>query len=122
MKDNLYLISKAAELSKASPKAIRMYEKMGIIPPTIRTDSGYRLFSMVHIERIKIVKQAQTLGFTLSDISKVFSNNSVECNHIPWDAILRLIDEKINNNSEQIEILKNQNSSLKEFKKSIHNN
>jgi MerR HTH family regulatory protein len=45
---------------------IRYYERHGLLPKPPRTDSGYRTFTQASVERLRFIKQAQALGFTLS--------------------------------------------------------
>ncbi|TDT63597.1 Hg(II)-responsive transcriptional regulator [Fonticella tunisiensis] len=64
-------IGQVAKGANVNIETIRYYEKMGLIPEPPRTESGYRLFSLEAIERIKFIKRAKELGFTLSEIKKL---------------------------------------------------
>lgn len=52
---------------------IRYYERRGLIPEPPRRESGYRGFSHKYVERILFIKRAQTLGFTLKEISQLLA-------------------------------------------------
>ncbi len=60
-----------AKKAGVNPETIRYYEKMGLLPKPPRTESGYRLFSEEDIKRIKFIKRAKELGFTLKEIKEL---------------------------------------------------
>jgi DNA-binding transcriptional MerR regulator len=59
-------IAKAASLTGASVKAIRLYESMGLIRPA--RHEGYRFFDPATLETLRCIKLAQGLGFTLKEL------------------------------------------------------
>ncbi len=54
-------------------ETIRYYERYGLIPEPPRRESGYRDYTPKYIERIRFIKRAQALGFTLKEISELLS-------------------------------------------------
>jgi MerR family transcriptional regulator, copper efflux regulator len=52
---------------------IRYYERRGLLPKPPRTNSGYRTFTFASVERLRFIKQAQNLGFTLMEISQLLA-------------------------------------------------
>lgn len=52
-------------------RAIRLYERTGILPQARRTPAGYRLFSDDAVEVLRFVRQASGLGLTLAEIRDV---------------------------------------------------
>lgn len=54
-------------------ETIRYYERRGLIPEPPRRVSGYREFTPKYIERIRFIKRAQALGFTLREISELLA-------------------------------------------------
>ena len=64
----------AGKLAKAADihvETLRYYEKRGLLPEPPRKPSGYRIYPESAIERIKFIKGAQTLGFTLEEIREL---------------------------------------------------
>jgi MerR family transcriptional regulator, mercuric resistance operon regulatory protein len=59
---------KLARLAHVSPETIRFYEREGILPETLRAPNGYRIYSIADAERIRFVRRAKGLGFTLDQI------------------------------------------------------
>ena len=64
-------IGELAELASISRDALRFYEKHGLVTPTARTDSGYRLYSKSDVLRISFILSAKEVGFTLNEIHQL---------------------------------------------------
>ena len=65
------LIGEVAAKSGVSRKALRLYEKAGILPPARRTGSGYRIYGPETLPLLGFVTQARRLGFRLDEIKRV---------------------------------------------------
>src|SRR5258708_37863732 len=52
---------------------IRYYERHGLLPKPPRTNSGYRTFTHASVERLRFIKQAQALGFTLNEVQQLLA-------------------------------------------------
>ncbi len=62
---------KIGEIAKAAGvnvQTLHYYERVGILKPTSRLDSGYRDYNSSAIRIIRFIKHAQELGFSLDDI------------------------------------------------------
>jgi Cu(I)-responsive transcriptional regulator len=64
-------IGQAAKASGVSERMIRHYEKIGLVPPASRGDSGYRDYSPTEIERFRFIANARDLGFPIEEIAKL---------------------------------------------------
>src|SRR6266508_2591605 len=65
------LIGEVAKRSGASPKALRLYEAVGLLPAARRTSSGHRVYDSDAPDLLAFVRQAQRLGFTLDEIKEI---------------------------------------------------
>lgn len=68
---------KIGEVSKRSGvgiEALRFYEKSGLLPRAVRSESGYRLYGADVIDRLAFIKQAQVLGFSLDEIVQLIKH------------------------------------------------
>lgn len=64
-------IGRLAEGAGVNVETIRYYERRGLLPEPHRTESGYRQYSPDAVRRIRFIKRAQALGFTLDEIAEL---------------------------------------------------
>ncbi len=64
-------IGRAAEMSGVSTKMIRYYEQTGLIPKAARQDSGYRDYDAADVHRLRFIRRARDLGFTVEQIGEL---------------------------------------------------
>lgn len=60
-------IGQLAKLTGCTPKAIRHYERLGLLPEPLRQGS-YRRYDEHHVTLIRMIRQAQAVGFKLVEI------------------------------------------------------
>lgn len=65
----LMTIGQLARKSELTPRAIRYYERLGLIEPPMRTDANYRLFDSESAERLRFIAKCRSLGFSIAEIS-----------------------------------------------------
>ena len=63
-----YRIGDAAELVGASVDTFRYYEKIDLLPRLARAPSGGRVFDDHDITRLRFIRRAQAMNFTLAEI------------------------------------------------------
>ena len=81
------------ELSKragATPKAIRLYESMGLLGHVGRL-GAYRAYSDKHITQVRLIKQAQAMGFKLADVMPSLGGQRAEPD---WAAMAGQVDRR----------------------------
>lgn len=66
-------IGKLAELSGVSIDTVRYYEREGLLPKAARRASGYREYHSGDLDRLRFVRRAKELGFTLAEIAELLS-------------------------------------------------
>lgn len=66
-------ISQAAKLTGLSAKQIRDYEKQNLLPPTTRTPSGYRDYAEQDLQRLRFIRHAREVGFSLAQIAQLLA-------------------------------------------------
>ena len=79
---------------------VRFYERVGVLPPPARTESGYRDYERDTIERIKLTRELQAIGFTLTDAVDALAAHDAggaTCESEQWrlQAVLDRVDAKL---------------------------
>lgn len=79
MKDGLMLIGEIADFFGISRKAIRLYEKKGIIKPvTIDAANGYRYYSAEQVQQFNALLELKALGFSLDEIKMIIDGQTAK--------------------------------------------
>jgi MerR family Zn(II)-responsive transcriptional regulator of zntA len=73
MAAKMYKIGELARLAEVTPDTIRYYEKQGMMSLGERSDAGYRLYGDHDLQRLRFIRYAKTIGFTLETISELLS-------------------------------------------------
>lgn len=66
-------IGQLAERAAVRVGTVRYYERTGVLPRAPRKASGYRRYGADAVERLRFIRAAQTLGFTLAEIRELLS-------------------------------------------------
>ncbi len=70
---NTLTIGKLASRGGVNVQTIRYYERSGLLPEPVRAASGYRLYADDTVRRLSFIKQAQLLGFSLSEVQELLA-------------------------------------------------
>lgn len=60
-----------ARLTGVSTDTVRFYERRGLLRPAPRTASGYRLFSPDALARVKLIRGALSIGFSVDELAMI---------------------------------------------------
>jgi len=66
-------IGELAKRARVNLETIRYYERQELLPKPLRLQSGYRAFPSESVRRIRFIKQAQELGFSLKEIKELLA-------------------------------------------------
>jgi len=66
-------IGELAERAGVGVETIRFYERKGLMARPVRPRAGYRQYDEQAAERIRFIRQAQDLGFTLAEVAELLS-------------------------------------------------
>ena len=73
---NRLTISQLAERAGIPTTTIRYYERIGLVEPEDRSAGNYRLYSRASLDKLKFIKAAQAIGFTLDDTRALLADES----------------------------------------------
>lgn len=85
-------IGELAAKAGLSRDTIRFYEREAVLPQAFRTPSGYRLYHPDMVRRLHFIKQAQALGFSLTEIRSLLNGyqDAASCGRVK-----QLLEHKI---------------------------
>ncbi|MBN1403867.1 MAG: heavy metal-responsive transcriptional regulator [Opitutales bacterium] len=95
-----YTIGQLAKEANIGVETIRFYEREGLLPEPRRTHSNYRKYASGALDRLRFVRHAKDLGFTLEEIRRLLSlseNSHADAGtfHVLAEEKIRWIDERI---------------------------
>ena len=104
-------IGELAEAVSLPTKTIRYYEEIGLLPRPERTPNGYRAYDQSACERLRFVKAAQAVGFSLGEIREIvaFRDRGEE----PCAHVLDLVDRRALDIAERIASLERMQADLR---------
>lgn len=93
-------IGRIAKLAQVGVETIRFYEREGLLKEPPRRVSGYRQYPADTVDRVRFIRRAKYLGFTLKEIKELLSLRvapRTRCAHVREraEAKVRDIDEKL---------------------------
>lgn len=94
---SMFQVGEVSRKLKLNPQTLYFYERLGLIPPPVRTESGYRLFSQQDVERLAFITRAKSLGLSLNEIKDILSlkdGQSLTC---------QVVYERLNKKVQEIE-------------------
>lgn len=59
------LVGELAASLGVTPKTLRHYEKLGVLPAAERGNNGYRRYPLASVQRVRLAVKLRALGFTL---------------------------------------------------------
>lgn len=73
-------IGQLAKTSGVNVETVRYYQRIGLIAEPPKPAEGYRRYPTATVARIRFIKRAQELGFSLDEINDLLSLNDRDCN------------------------------------------
>jgi len=72
-------IGRLARDTGVSVETVRYYQRVGLITEPAKPSEGYRIYPVDTSTRIRFIKRAQQLGFTLKEIGELLEMGSGNC-------------------------------------------
>lgn len=95
-----FTVSRLAEAAGVGVETVRFYERRGLLQQPQKTGTGYRKYSAADVARIRFIKSAQALGFTLGEIGELMQleeDHRAQCGDVQVRARqkVQLVEQKI---------------------------
>lgn len=89
-----------AEAASVNPQTLRYYERRGLLSKPARSTGNYRLFDQADVQRVRFIKRAQSMGFSLAEVGELLAlgmDASADCGDVREKAQAHLasIERKI---------------------------
>jgi len=96
-------VAEIAKRSGVSAHTVRYYVRENLITPTAQTKSNYRLFNPQDVIRLRFIRMAKMLGFTLSEIRQILEH--AQLGGSPCSDVREIIQKHIVENQQKIQEL-----------------
>lgn len=114
------LIHELSKLTGVSTHTIRFYEKSGLLKgkrkETVKTNNYFH-YDEEAVERLELIRDAKSIGFTISEISQLME--AWYSNRMSIRQKLTVLDEKLLAIDEKIKHLKEMKKMVKAFKLTV---
>ncbi len=100
-----------AKAAGVSADTIRHYERIGVLPHAVRTESGYRVYPEMAVNRVLVVQRALSVGFTLAELAEIFKTR--DAGGAPCVRVYALAEEKLAGIQEDLAALKQAEKKIK---------
>ncbi len=110
----MYRIGELAKLAGVTPDTIRYYEKQQMMDHEVRTEGGFRLYTETDLQRLKFIRYARQLGFTLEAIRELLSIR-VDPEHHTCQESKSIVQARLCEVESRIEELQSMQRSLKKL-------
>ena len=64
-------VNEVSKLTGVTIRALQYYDTIGLLPPTVYTEAGYRLYDDTALERLQQILLFRELEFPLKEIKKI---------------------------------------------------
>src|SRR6476620_7675229 len=73
-----YRSGQFAQKTAVSVRTLRFYDKVGLLSPAARSESGYRLYGDADLVRLQHILALKFLGFSLDEIRAFLANSPLD--------------------------------------------
>ena len=108
-------INQLAILTSVSPKTIRYYEEIGLLPAPSRTENNYRQYDEQDMDRLRLVAGARRLDLSLEEIREILDLR--DRREAPCRVLLERLEHKADEIAERILALKQMERELRHLHK-----
>ena len=113
----MFTVNEVSKIAGISIRTLQYYDKIGLLPPSGFTDSGYRLYNEDSLERLQTILLFRELEFPLKEIKKIIENPDFDKQKALSEQIklLKLRREQIDSLISLAEKLKNKEEKILDF-------
>jgi DNA-binding transcriptional MerR regulator len=98
--DALHTIGEVCAITGLSPRTVRYYEEVGLLPGVRRRAGGRRVYGPDEIERLRFIQRLKALGLSLADVKEL---NAVYAIGGSTRAMLERLDEQLGHRADEVD-------------------
>jgi len=91
-----------AKEARISPHVVRFYARTGLLKPGRNPSNGYKVFGQNEMKRLRFIRMAQCLGFSLAEIAEMLRR--LEDGEMPCDLMEKILRKRLVENQEKIDL------------------
>jgi len=110
-----YTIGRLATAAGVNVETVRYYQKVGLINEPPKPQQGFRQYPYAMLEKLRFIKRAQKLGFSLQEITDLFELGDGQCRDVR-----RRAEEKCQKIEKQIRDLQALQNTLQDLISACH--
>lgn len=115
----LMTIGQVARRSGFTVKALRFYERRGLLPPAGRSPGRYRLYTEADLHRLDFIGQAKALGLPIDSIRELVAAAREQPRGIARARLLQVLGERIAQTGAQIAMLERLRKELERRRRAV---
>ena len=96
-------VNEVARRARVAPHIVRYYARIGLLRTVRQPGSGYRLFTERECRRLRFIRQAQALGFSLAEIGAILEEGNQ--GKSPCPRVRDILRRRIKQNEETLKDL-----------------
>ncbi len=93
-------VAELARAARVTPHVVRHYVRIGLLKPARNADNGYKLFNQADLRRLRFIRGAKHLGYTLADIRDILEDAAR--GDSPCPRVRRVIRKRIDENRRRV--------------------
>jgi len=92
------LVKEIARESGVPPNVVRYYTRIGLLKPTRNPRNRYKQYADVEVARLRFIRQAKSLGFTLAEIARIIRES--QRGKSPCPLTRRIVERRVKENQQ----------------------
>ena len=101
----MFTVNELATRADAPAQVVRYYARIGLLKPKRQQENGYRLFGKQDARRLRFIRLAKRLGFTLGEIRQITEH--ADHGESPCCEVRKIVQQRIRENRAKIDAMMN---------------
>lgn len=113
-----FTISQLASAAKVPATTVRYYERIGLVEPEGRSQGNYRLYGDGSLEKLRFIRAAKAVGFTLDDVKSLLAGE--DGSPAACESVQGLIEARLADTEERLRDLRHVRTVLRSALEQCH--